>query len=135
MRVSVESPENRTEQALTERLPDGKFKTGSSGNPGGRPALLRNVQELAREHTGDAIQTLVSIMGNQRAPAAARVAAAIALMDRGWGKAPAHLQIEQPQPDDSPLRAAVALGLEKLFEKMTQMRALPGIIEIVPPQR
>ena len=42
---------------------------------------------MARNHTAKALSTLASIMNEAKAPAAARVAAAQALLDRGWGKA------------------------------------------------
>lgn len=45
------------------------------------------IKSLARAHTETAIRTLVSIMNQEKSPAAARVAAAQALIDRGWGKA------------------------------------------------
>ena len=38
------------------------FKPGESGNPGGRPKVVAEVRELARQHTAAAIQTLASIM-------------------------------------------------------------------------
>jgi hypothetical protein len=41
---------------------------------------------IARVHTGDALATLVAIMGNGDAPATARVSAANAVLDRAWGK-------------------------------------------------
>lgn len=41
------------------------------------------VKELARAHTEKAIQTLVDALDNERTA----VAAATALLDRGWGKA------------------------------------------------
>ncbi len=47
------------------------------------PADLRS---LARAHTATAINTLVGIMRAKKMPAAARVAASSALLDRGWGK-------------------------------------------------
>ena len=43
---------------------------------------------LARAHTETAINVLKRVMTSPRASAAARVAAAQALLDRGWGKAP-----------------------------------------------
>ena len=67
------------------------FKKGQSGNPGGRPKVIAEVKELAREHTGAAIETLVSIMSNPKAAPAARVSAANALLDRGYGKPPQHI--------------------------------------------
>ena len=67
------------------------FKKGQSGNPGGRPKVIAEVKELAREHTGKAVETLVSIMTNPKAAAAARVSAANALLDRGYGRPPQHV--------------------------------------------
>ena len=67
------------------------FKKGQSGNPGGRPKVVAEVKELARAHTGEAIKTLVSIMTNPKSAPAARVSAANALLDRGYGKPPQHI--------------------------------------------
>jgi HEAT repeat protein len=61
------------------------FPKGVSGNPGGRPKVLGDVQELARQKSPEAITTLANIMHDEKAPPAARVAAA-ALLDRGYGK-------------------------------------------------
>ena len=46
-----------------------------------------DIRSLARAQTGLAVRTLTGICGSEAAPAAARVSAACALLDRGWGKA------------------------------------------------
>ncbi|WP_390614219.1 DUF5681 domain-containing protein [Gluconacetobacter diazotrophicus] len=48
-------PDNRHPEAKANR---GQFKKGQSGNPGGKPKALREVIELAREHTELAVSRL-----------------------------------------------------------------------------
>ena len=48
--------------------------------------MLGDVQELARQQSPQAIDALAKIMSDEKAPPAARVAAANALLDRGYGK-------------------------------------------------
>ena len=68
------------------RGPGGKWMPGHSPNPGGRPKALTAVVEAARSHTVAAIAALAEINSDPAQPAAARVSAAQALLDRGWGK-------------------------------------------------
>ncbi len=44
------------------------------------------IRSLARSHSDTAIRTLAAIMTKEDAPESARVAAANAILDRGWGK-------------------------------------------------
>jgi hypothetical protein len=48
---------------------------------------LTEIRSIARSHTRSAINVLVGIMRSKDATAAARVSAANAILDRGWGKA------------------------------------------------
>jgi hypothetical protein len=48
--------------------------------------LPTDIKALARVHTETALHTLAKIMTTEDAPAAARVAAAQALLARGWGQ-------------------------------------------------
>jgi len=59
---------------------------GASGNPGGRPKELPDVRALARSRGKEAIDTLHGIMRDEKAPPAARIAASVALLDRGYGR-------------------------------------------------
>ena len=45
------------------------------------------IRSLARIHTKTALRVLAGVMEQETAPPQARVAAAQALLDRGWGKA------------------------------------------------
>ena len=74
------------------------FKPGISGNPGGRPQVIKEVRDLARAYTVEAIETLNSIMLDKKAPAAARIAAAQAILDRGYGKPSQYMNMEESRP-------------------------------------
>jgi hypothetical protein len=63
------------------------WKPGQSGNPGGRPPVVKDIRELARKHTREAVEALVGVVRNKKAPPAAIVAAANSLLDRGYGRA------------------------------------------------
>jgi hypothetical protein len=65
-----------------------KFQKGQSGNPGGRPKIVGEVQELARQHRDSAIETLAAIMQDKKAPAAARALASNSILDRAYGRPP-----------------------------------------------
>lgn len=71
----------------------GKFKKGRSGNPGGRPKTDHSIRDLARQHCPKAIATLAEIMCGKRVTAVARVKAAIAILDRGYGRPPQAMEI------------------------------------------
>lgn len=79
---------NKVAESSKKGKPRGKaFQKGKSGNPGGRPKLpedMKHVRELARLYTEQAVETLVSVMSSGSPPA--KVAAANAILDRGWGK-------------------------------------------------
>src|SRR4051794_5342837 len=70
---------------MIENQEKGQFKPGQSGNPGGRPRTIGDVRDAAREHTVEAIERLAHWMRSNDPRAS--IAAATALLDRGWGKA------------------------------------------------
>jgi hypothetical protein len=60
---------------------------------------VTEIRSIARSHTRTAINVLVGVMRSKEAMAAARVSAANAILDRGWGKAAQALE----NGDDGPL--------------------------------
>ena len=65
-----------------------RWQKGQSGNPGGRPKVIGDLQEQARQWSGEALDTLREVATSKDAPPSARVSAAVALLDRGYGKPP-----------------------------------------------
>jgi hypothetical protein len=84
-----------------------RWEKGQSGNPGGRPKGHGDLRELARQYTEDALEALVEICRNGENEGA-RVAAANALLDRGWGKPP--VAILAPDP---PAKITLNFGWER----------------------
>ena len=78
-----------------DRKANGQFAAGVSGNPGGRPAQLAEVVELARTRTPKVIETLYDIVLDldDKHPTSARVSAAQTLLDRGYGKPQASVDL------------------------------------------
>jgi uncharacterized protein DUF5681 len=104
---------------------------GQSGNPSGRRKEAGAVRELAKQYTEAAIDTLAKVMEDPSAPPSARVAAAEALLARGWGKPQQSIEmsvervnLEILKPDLASLwgRAGVRLESAKLLE-------LPRVVE------
>jgi hypothetical protein len=63
----------------------GQFQKGRSGNTGGRPKVVKPLQELARTHTAMAIRTLAHVAEKGKNESA-RITAASMLLDRGYGR-------------------------------------------------
>lgn len=62
--------------------------------PTRKPKSERDVKALARGHTASMVRVLAGIATSAEAQAGARVSAATALLDRGWGKPEQHTQID-----------------------------------------
>lgn len=62
------------------------FQPGVSGNPSGKPKIIKHLRDLARTHTEDAVNTLIEVMSDRSQPGAARTQAAAHILDRGYGK-------------------------------------------------
>jgi hypothetical protein len=86
------------------------FKPGQSGNPNGYPKAAAEVQALARTYTAKAVRTLGRIMLAKTSGNRDRIAAAVALLDRAWGKpAPSDL-IERIERLEQAVRSGHANG-------------------------
>jgi hypothetical protein len=106
------------------RNSDGTFLQGYSGNPSGRPAIIGELQKLARTHTTTALATLVEIMSNTASPPNARVAAAVALLDRGYGRPSTAVFVEMtPQVSSADREALLSTVVTAMDETAASTKA------------
>jgi len=98
---------------IAERNAQGQLLKGSVTTNGPRPKG-QTVTTLARTYTDRAINLLGKVMDDERAPQAARVTAAQALLDRGWGKAPIQIDLNVRAKFDDFLRD---VGLAANYER------------------
>ena len=83
-------------------------KRAGSGRRKGTPNKIgRDIRAIAQTYTAEAIETLVGVMRDAKAPAQARTMAADRLLDRAWGK-PAQTIAGDP---DNPLHLASRIEL------------------------
>jgi Family of unknown function (DUF5681) len=109
----------------------GGFQKGQSGNPGGRPKANASLQLMARQHTGMALRTLAEI-AKKGEKEASRVAAATALLDRGFGRP---IQSMEMRIDESLLNKRLSeMSPEELLAFERKLIGM-GVGEVDEPQQ
>lgn len=89
-----------------------------------RIRTVREVEALARVHTHRAIEVLAEIMEDDEAGRQVRLNAAVALLDRGWGKV---------QQNIDPTQAPGMLTDEQLSAEISRrMQRLAGVPQLTP---
>jgi hypothetical protein len=105
------------------------WRKGKSGNLAGRPKrpatvearkIIADVKAAAREMTPKALATLEQVMDDPKAPPAARVGAATAVLDRAWGRP---TQSIEGQVDLS-FERMILMAIER--EERQSLRAAPS---------
>ena len=97
----------------------GGKRPGAGRKPGKVSEVKRELAEMAKDHAEAALQTLVDVMLSTAEPASARVSAANALLDRGYGKPAQAVALSNPDGSLSPKPIdASKLSTEALRELM-----------------
>lgn len=86
-----------------KRETGGKWAPGQSANPGGRPKIEGKIRELAQQHGEKALLTLVALLDHKEYRA--RLGAAEALLNRGFGRPAQSVDVTFTQAD---LAAAIS---------------------------
>lgn len=87
----------------------GGKRTGAGRPAGSVNKATADIRDAAQEYTTDALQVLVGVMNSAEQPAAARVAAANAILDRGHGKP--KQSVEASGPEGTPLNQVTIFQL------------------------
>ena len=85
---------NSAESAAARLLRNVQVQARRAELQGSTARQITDVRDAARQHTLAAVETLVSVMQDLKAPHSARVAAANGILDRGHGKATQHIEAE-----------------------------------------
>jgi hypothetical protein len=117
------------------------FRQGQSGNPNGRPKVVAEIRDTARQYGADCIAQLVNMAGingtRGASNEAVRLGAVRELLDRGFGKATQHIAgDEQAAPmafdfrwaDATPEQAASAEPVESAAEQFAR-QGIAGAVE------
>ena len=86
-----------SEKTAKKGRPGSPFQPGQSGNPSGRPKVPEDVKAAFREHTHEALETLVRIINSETSKDADKIRAAEIIMDRAWGKAAQSMELDLNQ--------------------------------------
>lgn len=76
------APSENNDRSLANLKP---WPKGVSGNPGGRAKAENNFRDKCREHTDEALETLLGVMRKEKAMSSAKVQAARTLLSYAWG--------------------------------------------------
>lgn len=134
-------PDMREDNAASKRqLPEAmaarRWQPGQSGNPGGSHKRNYKIAELARTHTEEAIEKLVTLMRNSESDDI-QFRCAEALLNRGYGRAPLAIKLDDEGGGDAAARASIVEILRVAAHNATLALAPQPIEnnqEIIPPE-
>lgn len=92
-------------------------------NPKGRPPAIKDIKDAAKAHTRQALNTLIAVMNSVDAPAASRVTAAVALLDRGWGRPQQNVEARIDIADTATTAATVLMELTRQAQEAKRVKS------------
>lgn len=118
-------PDSRKAEVSAESPRDekGRIKKGFTINAGGMPKGMGEVKKLARQYTERAIMTLVEIMEDKDKSGPARVGAATALLDRGYGRPVQQLEVGKPGDFSDMAEPEIDAFIAKASGQLAHLRA------------
>jgi hypothetical protein len=105
------------EQQSVRKATPGSWKAGQSGNPNGRPKPEVDIAALARKHGTKCIEVVVDLLSSEDEKM--RLSAAIALLDRGFGRPKQEMDINSNSTIELHLVAARAISQTLIEQQST----------------
>lgn len=103
----------------------GGKRPGAGRKPGKVGEAKRALADMAQEHAEAAMRTLASIHADPETPAAARVSAATAILDRAYGKPPQSLDLTSSDGSMTPKPTTIDASKMSTDALRELMAALP----------
>lgn len=97
----------------------GGKREGAGRKPGAISEAKKEIASEAKEHAADALRTLVDVMKDDGAPHSARISAANAILDRGYGKPGQAIDLNATHDFSDPLM--------ELFEQVANASSRIGV--------
>jgi hypothetical protein len=101
-------------------------------NPKGRPPIIRDIQAAAKQHTRAALNVLIKCMNDCEAPVSARIQAAEAILNRGWGRPQQNVEARIEVTDIAKTHAEVLMELSRRAIEEKQSRIAEQVIDVTP---
>jgi hypothetical protein len=116
--ISLSEAARSSEQQTVRRATPGSWRPGRSGNPAGRPKPEVDIAALARKHGTKCIEVVVRLMTRSK-DEKIKLAAAIALLDRGFGRPKQEMDINSNSTIELHLVAARAISASLIEHQQT----------------